>query len=152
MRPGLPQVSMSVSSKPATKGTRSSGAIGAEAEAEAEAEREADLESLTDVASETSDGVTISLMVNTGLQTDVVRSQNKGADGVGLFRTEVPFMMRDRFPSEDEQAKIYRAQLEAFAPLPVTMRMLDVGGDKALPYFPVSEKNPFLGWRGLPSN
>ena len=114
-----------------------------------EAEREADLESLTDVASETSDGVAISLMVNTGLQTDVVRSQNKGADGVGLFRTEVPFMMRDRFPSEDEQAKIYRAQLEAFAPLPVTMRMLDVGGDKSLDYFPIVEDNPFLGWRGI---
>jgi phosphotransferase system enzyme I (PtsP) len=114
-----------------------------------EAEREADLESLTDEVSETSDGVAISLMVNTGLQTDVVRSQNKGADGVGLFRTEVPFMMRDRFPSEEEQARIYRAQLEAFAPLPVTMRMLDIGGDKSLDYFPIVEDNPFLGWRGI---
>jgi phosphotransferase system enzyme I (PtsP) len=58
-------------------------------------------------------------------------------------------MMRDRFPSEEEQARIYRAQLEAFAPLPVTMRMLDIGGDKSLDYFPIVEDNPFLGWRGI---
>lgn len=114
-----------------------------------EAEREAGLEALKDEPSETLDGVAISLMVNTGLQTDVLRSQDRGADGVGLFRTEVPFMMRDRFPSEEEQAAIYRAQLEAFAPLPVTMRTLDIGGDKSLEYFPIVEDNPFLGWRGI---
>ena len=116
---------------------------------EEEAEREAGLEALKDVPSETQDGVTISLLVNTGLQTDVIRSQDRGADGVGLFRTEVPFMLRERFPSEEEQALIYRAQLQAFSPLPVTMRTLDVGGDKSLAYFPIVEDNPFLGWRGL---
>jgi len=116
---------------------------------EEEAEREAGLEALKGVPSETEDGVTISLLVNTGLQTDVIRSQDRGADGVGLFRTEVPFMLRDRFPSEEEQALIYRAQLQAFSPLPVTMRTLDVGGDKSLDYFPIVEDNPFLGWRGL---
>jgi len=72
-----------------------------------------------------------------------------GAKGVGLYRTEVPFMMRDRFPSEDEQCTIYRQFLHAFHPLPVTMRTLDIGGDKSLPYFPVTESNPFLGWRGI---
>ena len=68
---------------------------------------------------------------------------------MGLYRTEVPFLMRERFPSEEEQRQIYREQLEAFAPHPVTMRTLDVGGDKALPYFPIDEENPFLGWRGI---
>jgi phosphotransferase system enzyme I (PtsP) len=61
----------------------------------------------------------------------------------------VPFLLGERFPSEEEQRRIYRDQLEAFAPKPVTMRTLDVGGDKALPYFPIEEENPFLGWRGI---
>ena len=56
--------------------------------------------------------------------------------------------MRERFPSGEEQRIIYRQLLASFAPRPVTMRTLDVGGDKALPYFPVKEDNPFLGWRG----
>jgi phosphotransferase system enzyme I (PtsP) len=68
---------------------------------------------------------------------------------VGLYRTEVPFLLRERFPTEEEQRQIYRNQLEAFAPRPVTMRTLDIGGDKALPYFPIEEDNPFLGWRGI---
>src|SRR5690606_16121812 len=59
------------------------------------------------------------------------------------------FLLRDRFPSEEEQRAIYREQLEPFAPLPVTMRTLDIGGDKSLPYFPIEEDNPFLGWRGI---
>ncbi|HEY6130457.1 MAG TPA: putative PEP-binding protein, partial [Halioglobus sp.] len=87
--------------------------------------------------------------VNTGLMIDVTRSLEHGAEGVGLYRTEVPFLLRDRFPSEEEQRQIYREQLEAFAPMPVTMRTLDIGGDKALPYFPIQEDNPFLGWRGI---
>ncbi|MDG2325779.1 MAG: phosphoenolpyruvate-protein phosphotransferase PtsP, partial [Halioglobus sp.] len=80
---------------------------------------------------------------------DVVRSLEQGAEGVGLYRTEVPFLLRERFPSEEEQRQIYRNQLEAFAPRPVTMRTLDIGGDKSLPYFPIEEDNPFLGWRGI---
>jgi len=68
---------------------------------------------------------------------------------VGLYRTEVPFMMTDRFPSEKQQQETYRLHLQAFAPNPVTMRTLDVGGDKELPYFPIDEDNPFLGWRGI---
>jgi len=110
---------------------------------------QADLEILRDEPAETLDGHRIPLWVNTGLLTDALRSLERGAEGVGLYRTEVPFMMRDRFPSESEQRKIYRQQLEMFAPNPVTMRTLDIGGDKALTYFPINEANPFLGWRGI---
>ncbi len=107
------------------------------------------LEALKDLSCETSDGHRVSLWVNTGLASDVVRSLDRGAEGVGLYRTEIPFLMQDRFPSEEEQRIIYRMQLEAFSPSPVTMRTLDIGGDKALPYFPIDEENPFLGWRGI---
>ena len=95
------------------------------------------------------DGHRTRLWVNTGLMTDVVRSLDRGAEGVGLYRTEVYFMMNDRFPTEEEQKAIYREHLQAFSPRPVTMRTLDIGGDKALSYFPIEEANPFLGWRGI---
>lgn len=98
---------------------------------------------------ETIDGHRVPLWVNTGLMADVVRAQERGAEGVGLYRTEVPFMINERFPSEKEQMLIYREQLQAFHPLPVTMRTLDIGGDKSLSYFPINEENPFLGWRGI---
>ena len=107
------------------------------------------LEALRDLPSETRDGHRMPLWVNTGLMADVARSLDRGAEGVGLYRTEIPFLLRERFPSEEEQRIIYREQLLAFAPLPVTMRTLDIGGDKALPYFPIDEENPFLGWRGI---
>ena len=107
------------------------------------------LEALRDLPSETLDGHRMPLWVNTGLMADVARSLDRGAEGVGLYRTEIPFLLRERFPSEEEQRAIYREQLIAFAPLPVTMRTLDIGGDKALPYFPIEEENPFLGWRGI---
>jgi phosphotransferase system enzyme I (PtsP) len=109
----------------------------------------AGLEGLKDLPCETADKHRVHLWVNTGLLSDVVRSLDQGAEGIGLFRTEVPFLLRERFPSEKEQAEIYREQLEAFAPKQVTMRTLDVGGDKSLPYFPIEEANPFLGWRGI---
>lgn len=107
------------------------------------------LEALKDLPCETKDRYRLPLHVNTGLMADVLRSLERGAEGVGLYRTEVPFLLRDRFPSEEEQRAIYREQLEAFAPHSVTMRTLDIGGDKALPYFPIEEDNPFLGWRGI---
>jgi len=91
----------------------------------------------------------VPLWVNTGLTADLPRALESGADGVGLYRTEVAFLLRDKFPSEEEQRQLYREQLEAFAPAPVTMRSLDIGGDKSLPYFPINEDNPFLGWRGV---
>ena len=108
-----------------------------------------DLEELINLPCETADKHRVSLWVNTGLMSDVVRSLDKGAEGIGLFRTEVPFLLSERFPSEQEQTEIYREQLDAFSPKPVTMRTLDVGGDKDLSYFPIDEANPFLGWRGI---
>ena len=109
----------------------------------------ADLEATKDEPSVTLDGQHISLWVNTGLRIDSMLSLDRGAEGVGLYRTEIPFFMRERFPSEEEQRQLYREQLEMFSPHPVTMRTLDIGGDKSLPYFPIEEENPFLGWRGI---
>ncbi|MGK2914933.1 MAG: phosphoenolpyruvate--protein phosphotransferase [Porticoccaceae bacterium] len=109
----------------------------------------ANLETIKDEPCATADGHPISLWVNTGLRLDTMLSLDRGAEGVGLYRTEIPFFLHERFPSEEEQRKIYREQMEMFAPRPVTMRTLDIGGDKALPYFPISEANPFLGWRGI---
>ncbi|HAQ25770.1 phosphoenolpyruvate--protein phosphotransferase [Stutzerimonas xanthomarina] len=117
--------------------------------AEQERQLSAGLDVLRELPCVTTDGHRIPLWVNTGLLADVVRAQERGAEGVGLYRTEVPFMIKERFPSEKEQMAIYREQLEAFHPLPVTMRTLDIGGDKSLPYFPIKEENPFLGWRGI---
>ncbi|PVZ15454.1 MULTISPECIES: phosphoenolpyruvate--protein phosphotransferase [unclassified Pseudomonas] len=107
------------------------------------------LDALRELPCVTTDGHRIPLWVNTGLLADVARAQQRGAEGVGLYRTEVPFMINQRFPSEKEQLAIYREQLLAFHPLPVTMRSLDIGGDKSLSYFPITEDNPFLGWRGI---
>jgi len=108
-----------------------------------------ELKALIDKPSETLDGIHIPLHVNTGLLSDISPSLQSGAEGVGLYRTEIPFLMRDGFPGEEEQAQIYKQVLQGFAPRPVTFRTLDIGGDKALPYFPVVEDNPFLGWRGI---
>jgi phosphotransferase system enzyme I (PtsP) len=107
------------------------------------------LDALRELPCVTLDGHRMPLWVNTGLLADVARAQQRGAEGVGLYRTEVPFMIQQRFPSEKEQLAIYREQLAAFHPLPVTMRTLDIGGDKSLSYFPIKEENPFLGWRGI---
>lgn len=110
---------------------------------------DATLEEIRDLPAITKDGYRIGLMVNTGLGADISISLAAGAEGVGLYRTEIPFMMRDRFPSAEEQRIIYRQLLASFAPRPVIIRTLDVGGDKPLPYFPIKEDNPFLGWRGI---
>lgn len=117
--------------------------------AEEERELSASLEVLRDQPAQTKDEHRVSLMVNTGLGADVSLSLAAGAEGVGLYRTETPFLMRDRFPTSEEQRVVYRQLLASFYPRPVTMRTLDVGGDKSLSYFPVKEENPFLGWRGI---
>jgi len=114
-----------------------------------EAALSAELVNLSDQVSVTPDGKKVPLNVNTGLLSDITPSLNSGADGIGLYRTEFPFMVRQRFPGEEEQLRVYQQVLSAFAPRPVTLRTLDVGGDKALPYFPIQEDNPFLGWRGI---
>ena len=97
----------------------------------------------------TKDGCKIRLMINSSLGTDSARARKTGADGIGLYRTEIPFMQLEQFPSEDVQACIYRDLLHEFDDLPVTIRTLDIGGDKQLDYFPIVEDNPFLGWRGV---
>ncbi|MGC8633087.1 MAG: phosphoenolpyruvate--protein phosphotransferase [Candidatus Limnocylindrales bacterium] len=98
----------------------------------------------------TADGVEITLLANIGTPEEAPRAVALGARGVGLFRTEFLFLERPTEPSEDEQLSAYRAAVEAFAPYPVTIRLLDVGGDKPIPYLPMApEANPFLGVRAL---
>jgi phosphotransferase system, enzyme I, PtsP len=104
---------------------------------------------LRDLPAETPDGVRLPLYANIGLVSDIAAAQESGAEGVGLYRTEYPFLLREAFPVEGEQYQIYRELLETFAEKPVTLRTLDVGGDKLLPYFSVPEDNPFLGCRGI---
>ena len=114
-----------------------------------EVELSQELRAICTLPAETPDGVRLPFYANTGLASDIGPSRDSGAEGIGLYRTEFPFMIRSGFPSEQEQLQVYRQVLAAFAPQPVTMRTLDVGGDKALPYFPIKEDNPFLGWRGI---
>jgi len=97
----------------------------------------------------TPDGRTIELQLNAGLSAGFECPENLDALGVGLYRTEIPFMSRHCFPSEYEQTTLYEQILSGFPLKSVTMRTLDVGGDKSLPYFPITEENPFLGWRGI---
>ncbi len=98
----------------------------------------------------TRDGVEVVLLANIGTPDEAARSVALGARGVGLFRTEFLFLERATPPSEDEQLDAYRRVVDAFAPHPVTIRLLDVGGDKPIPYLPIEpEANPFLGVRAL---
>nr|MBS0020142.1 phosphoenolpyruvate--protein phosphotransferase [Gammaproteobacteria bacterium] len=109
----------------------------------------AGLGKLRSLPAETLDGARITLHANAGLLSDIALSLASGAEGVGLYRTEFAFMVRDFFPGEEEQYQVYRKVLRAFAPRPVTMRTLDIGGDKPLPYLCVKEDNPYMGWRGI---
>lgn len=109
---------------------------------------EEELLQLKNLPTETRDGHRIQLWVNIGLVDEIIESLDCGAEGIGLFRTEIPFAKNDQFPTETQQCSMYREHMIAFNPKPVTMRMLDIGGDKQLPYFPIKEENPFLGWRG----
>ena len=95
----------------------------------------------------TADGMVVPLLVNAGMLADVQHELK--VDGVGLFRSEYPFMQNQQFPSEEEQRLLYRSILKAYQNKPVVIRTLDIGGDKKLPYFPIDEENPFLGWRGI---
>jgi multiphosphoryl transfer protein len=99
---------------------------------------------------QTADGHRIALLANIGRVEEVDRAREAGAEGVGLLRTEFLYIGRASAPSEDEQAAAYRRVLEAFDGRPVVIRLLDVGGDKPLPYLHLPpEPNPFLGVRGL---
>ena len=98
----------------------------------------------------THDGVEVTLLANIGTPAEAERAVALGARGVGLFRTEFLFVERPAAPSEDEQVAVNRAVVNAFAPGPVTIRLLDVGGDKPIPWLPIpAEANPFLGVRAL---
>ncbi|EGR2508216.1 phosphoenolpyruvate--protein phosphotransferase [Vibrio cholerae] len=97
----------------------------------------------------TLDGARIELLLNAGLSADTSIAVNQGVDGVGLYRTEISFLLQHRFPSEEEQTQQYRHVLNTYPHQRVVMRTLDVGGDKPLPYLPIEEDNPFLGWRGI---
>jgi phosphotransferase system enzyme I (PtsI)/phosphotransferase system enzyme I (PtsP) len=108
-----------------------------------------ELSVLRDLPAITTDGHRIRLLANTGLLTDITPGKARGAEGIGLYRTEIRFLTEKLFPTEAEQAAVYRQVLESYSPLPVTMRTLDLGGDKQLPYLSVDEDNPALGWRGI---
>ncbi|KAF7783472.1 phosphotransferase system, enzyme I, PtsP [Pseudoalteromonas rubra] len=101
------------------------------------------------LSSVTADGERISLLLNAGLDLSTEHLSAKYCDGVGLYRTEAWFMQRGQFPSQAEQESWYRDVLARYHPEPVIMRTLDIGGDKVLDYFNISEDNPFLGWRGI---
>ena len=98
---------------------------------------------------ETEDGERVTVLLNAGLNMESERAMCQMVDGIGLYRTEIPFMLHDSFPSEQEQTQRYREVMASFQGSPVCMRTLDIGGDKPLPYFPIVEENPFLGWRGV---
>lgn len=101
------------------------------------------------VKTKTKDGHRVQLFVNTSPNLIDHSDGNIPVDGVGLFRTEYLFLQNDRFPGESEQTEIYAKVLDHFAGKPVVLRTMDIGGDKSLPYFPIEEENPFLGWRGI---
>jgi phosphotransferase system enzyme I (PtsP) len=111
--------------------------------------RSAELQALRALPAQTQDGVQLPLYANIGLPADCAAARISGAEGIGLYRTEYRFLLDEALPVEDEQLRDYRQVLEAFAPMPVTLRTLDVGGDKVLSSFSVQEENPFLGCRGI---
>jgi phosphotransferase system enzyme I (PtsP) len=114
-----------------------------------EGQLSARLAGLRELEARTSDDVRVGLGLNVSLLTEIDVAANLGIDEVGLYRSEFPFMAREAFPMEQEQCETYRKVLQAFAPKRVTMRTLDIGGDKPLAYFPTTEANPSLGWRGI---
>lgn len=108
------------------------------------------LEQFRDLPAKTADGHRIQLLANIGLLSDVEIARRNGAEGVGLYRTEFPYMAHGRFPNRNDQYQLYRKVVEGFPGSSVTIRTLDIGGDKSLPYFQhPKEDNPFMGWRSV---
>ena len=106
--------------------------------------------SLRDLPATTRDGVTITLLMNAGLMADLPSLEGSGAEGVGLFRTELQFLIRNQMPRRDELAQLYSRVIEAAKGRPVAFRTLDIGSDKVLPYMkPQDEPNPAMGWRAI---
>ena len=103
-----------------------------------------------DLPAVTRDGVAIKLMMNAGLEFDMPHLEQSGADGVGLFRTELQFMIGETMPRLSDQSAFYKKILDAAGDKPVVFRTLDLGGDKVLPYARWErEENPALGWRAI---
>ncbi|TWB50965.1 phosphotransferase system enzyme I (PtsP) [Nitrospirillum viridazoti] len=113
-------------------------------------ERKREFAAARKLESVTRDGVAVRLMLNAGLLIDLPHLHATGADGIGLYRTEIPFMVRHTYPDTAVQKETYAKVLDEAGDKPVTFRTLDVGGDKTLPYFPdLGEENPALGWRAI---
>jgi phosphotransferase system enzyme I (PtsP) len=109
-----------------------------------------ELETLRDLPAETLDGHRVRLCANIGLLGDMNLAVLHGAEGIGLYRTEVPFLSHRDFLSEDEQVELYRRVVDGMGGKPVTIRTLDLGADKYPPYLHIPrEDNPFLGWRSI---
>jgi phosphotransferase system enzyme I (PtsP) len=114
------------------------------------ARRQKRYQALRDRPAVTKDGIRISMMMNAGLLVDMPHLIESGADGIGLYRTELQFMLSDSFPRLDRQTQLYRSVIEEADGKPVVFRTLDVGGDKILPYLrQPKEENPAMGWRAI---
>ncbi len=118
---------------------------------ELRARREAEYAELVSAPPVSSDGVRIAMSINAGLLVDLPHLDATGADGIGLYRTELQFMVRATLPQVRQQAEIYGRILDAAGDRPVVFRTLDVGGDKILPYLTRydDEQNPAMGWRAI---
>ncbi len=113
-------------------------------------ERQAKYAALRDKEAISKDKQKVQLSMNAGLLIDLDNFQGAGAEGIGLFRTELQFMVRSQMPKVDEQTSLYKKVLDKADGRPVVFRTLDVGGDKALPYLEMKEEeNPALGWRAI---
>lgn len=116
---------------------------------EDQAAADAAAEGMSDTT-ETADGKRVELLANINMLSELRTARKLKAEGIGLYRSEFPFIVRTSFPSEEEQYRVYRTLLETMDGMEVTFRTLDVGGDKALSYFPgQQESNPFLGLRAI---
>ena len=114
------------------------------------ARRQQQYQALRDIPCVTKDGEEVALLINAGLNVDLPHIADTGAAGIGLFRTELQFMVAPNFPRSSEQYALYRAVLDSADDKPVTFRTLDIGGDKVLPYMRnIEEENPALGWRAI---
>lgn len=117
---------------------------------EARTRRRAFYGTLREVPAKSRDGVEVRLLLNAGLLVDMAQLAATGAEGIGLFRTELPFMVRSTLPGVKDQTEFYKSVFEQAGGKPVVFRTLDVGGDKVLPYLPhVEEDNPAMGWRAI---
>ena len=117
---------------------------------EAQKREREELDRIAHVEARTRSGKRIEVLANLGTDAEADDALERGAEGVGLFRTEFLFMEREELPDEDEQYTHYARVVETFGERPVTIRTLDIGGDKPLPGIErTSEENPFLGWRGI---